>query len=308
MQSFEILEYLNLTDDITDLIQSIFPATQLSDALANPENSPFLGSRAILCPTYDVVSEINDAIISTLPSESFQEYLSLHRVSPDVNEQTHRLCTHDYMSSVTSTDLQSPTLKICRGMIMMLIRNISVANGLCNGTRVIVLHHSRREVYVRVLGIRDGDRSHFASIPRVTLNSKGRNTGYPFARKQFPLRPCFAMTISKSQGQTLQSVGIDLCTTAFLHGQCYVAFSRASSVQGIKVLSRDRANRRVPNLVYPEVLEYLNTAIEPPNLLEQLTGEQLDDLLEDQFGLDDQDWVAEGEDEPPAGHVEDVAI
>jgi len=46
----------------------------------------------------------------------------------------------------------------------------------------------------------------------------------------------FTMTINKSQGQSSGTVGIDLHTSVFSHGQFYVAVSRGTNWGRIKVL------------------------------------------------------------------------
>ena len=50
---------------------------------------------------------------------------------------------------------------------------------------------------------------------------------------QFPVRLAWALTIHKSQGQTYQSIALDLTTSTFAPGQMYVALSRATSMEGL---------------------------------------------------------------------------
>jgi ATP-dependent DNA helicase PIF1 len=44
------------------------------------------------------------------------------------------------------------------------------------------------------------------------------------------------MTINKSQGQTLSTVGVYLQKPVFTHGQLYIAISRVISKDGLKIL------------------------------------------------------------------------
>ena len=58
-------------------------------------------------------------------------------------------------------------------------------------------------------------------------------------RRQFPVRLGFAMTINKSQGQSLSQVGVYLPNPVFSHGQLYVALSRSGSKSRTKLFIRD---------------------------------------------------------------------
>ncbi len=50
---------------------------------------------------------------------------------------------------------------------------------------------------------------------------------------QYPIRPAWAITIHKSQGQTFENVAIDFAGGTFAHGQAYVALSRSTSLSGL---------------------------------------------------------------------------
>jgi len=65
----------------------------------------------------------------------------------------------------------------------------------------------------------------------------------------------FAMTINKSQEQSVEHVGLDLRTSVFSHGQLYVALSRCTNGERIKMLfSQEQRHTKTTNIVYSEIL------------------------------------------------------
>ncbi|GJE93501.1 ATP-dependent DNA helicase PIF1 [Phanerochaete sordida] len=73
-------------------------------------------------------------------------------------------------------------------------------------------------------------------------------------RVQIPLVLAWAMSIHKSQGQTIQKVKVDL-GRVFEKGQSYVALSRAATMEGLQVLRFDA--KKV--MAHPKVIEWAKT-------------------------------------------------
>jgi len=134
----------------------------------------------------------------------------------------------------------------------MLLRNLYATKGLCNGTRMIVTRLGFRCIEVQILG---GDFPGTKKlIPRILLATTEGELPLILRPKQFPIKLCFAMTVNKSQGQTLGIVGLDLRTSAFTHGQFYVAMSRVTDVTKVAVLQTSISSVTTHNIVYPELL------------------------------------------------------
>ncbi|SAM02961.1 hypothetical protein [Absidia glauca] len=234
------------SEKLATLINKIYPN------LSNVTDPAFFATRAILTCVNASVDRINDYALSVFPGEA-TEYHSNDSII-DCDDPTAASLDYpvELLHTMTPAGMPNHTMKIKRGMPLLIVRNLDVEHGLCNGTKVYVVRLLRYSIKVKTFA---GNREFL--IPRINFTSSESELPFTLRRRQLPVRPAFAMTIHKSQGQTLNHVGVYLNQSVFTRGQLYVALSRATDPANLFVAiprSDPSTPPATPNVVFREVL------------------------------------------------------
>jgi len=184
-----------------------------------------------------------DLLEANVPKRQSTELTCLYATNQDVDkynmEQLTRIRTPDEYqwvpefaiehqpmeTMVVKTKKEYHALVLRPGAKVMLTANISQEHGLVNGARGTF--HSMVD---NCPAVQFPDHLCVIKPRKVVHELIGGKLSVVF----MPLVLAWAISIHKSQGQTLDDVFVD-CDKVFLEGQIYVALSRASSLAGIQV-------------------------------------------------------------------------
>ena len=176
-----------------------------------------------LCTTNKISSEINDSCMAALPTKEFVYQAEIKG---------------KFDQSAYPTE---PNLALKAGAQVMMLKNDPMKRWV-NGTLGIIKSLADNSVEVSIDNVTYSvDRASWEVVD-YQYNKKDNKIDVVVTGSfsQYPLKPAWAITIHKSQGQTFDRVKIHLGNGAFTHGQTYVALSRCTSLNGITLKTKIR--------------------------------------------------------------------
>nr|GEX03540.1 DNA helicase [Tanacetum cinerariifolium] len=162
-----------------------------------------LPKKVIVCPKNETTDIINAQVLSLL-DEPTCVYLSSDEATPhgDDGGDTKLLYANEYLNSLDFAGLPHHMLELKVGALIILMRNLNLAHGLFNDTRMIVTPLLSKVTEAQI--ITGTHVSEKVFLPRISLINRDLQIPFVFKRKQFPVKLSYAMTINKSQGQSLE--------------------------------------------------------------------------------------------------------
>ena len=153
---------------------------------------------------------------------------------------------------------------------VMLLRNLLTKEGLVNGAMGVVTHievgcgNAETQIYVRFDDTNVGQTLqsdlYDNSIPITLYTQEFLYCGRYINRIQFHLIPCWACTVHKLQGISVDSAVVYLGMDIFQAGQAYVALSRIRSLDGVFLTSLCAQRINADQNVMTEYARLINLA------------------------------------------------
>ena len=181
----------------------------------------------VLATTNKLVDEWNDRIAEMNPQVEHPALVSVDKFThvDDDKGNLQRMITSAVLDKYNSNDVPPHKLYLKVNDVCLIMRNLNVSDGVTNNTRVKILQINTRFIRCQTLG----DNPIHITLPRIRFTFRlpyGRS--FDLTRLQFPLRRAFAISVHKSQGQTLGRCLFDIRNGFFAHGHCYVGLSRVT--------------------------------------------------------------------------------
>lgn len=134
----------------------------------------------------------------------------------------------------------SPSLVLCVGCQVMVTYNISISDGIVNGTIGRITQVSKDSITIYVFKTKKEFIIEY--IPYIESTVQRDDIVSKILFFYLPVKLSYASTIHKVQGQTIDYLEVDLGSSIFTCGQAYTAISRIKKIEDINITRLSRAS------------------------------------------------------------------
>ena len=190
------------------------------------------------------VEKMNQREFNKLPSKDIIQYDAQYEIVGERKKAMKEEEMNVWIDIIDKDNNYEKSIQITENAQIMLLKNIDQENGLVNGSRGIVIGFENDLPIVRFMNgttqtIGYSDYSYeISSVSTIVA-------------RQIPVSLAWCTTIHKSQGQSLDSIKMNIGRNIFEYGQIYVALSRARTLEHLYIEEFDPERIRV----HPKVKE-----------------------------------------------------
>ncbi|CAF0843236.1 unnamed protein product [Adineta ricciae] len=267
---FELTEIMRQKDDKAFAIS----LSNLAKGMMTVEDINLFKSRIISTEKVDVVEDAIRIFRSNAEVDAYNTKVLANLNTEGATAKAYDFCVGDGLASVKEKVLSNVKklkttetyglplqIELKVGAKYMMTVNIDIEDGLVNGAcgKLVMIDYGKLQktneavpcrLWIKFNEEKTGRkaRANFQSVMRyrnidlsltpvepVTRQINTRSTNFKVERKQFPVVPCEAMTIYKSQGGTYEKVVVNL-KKGMTRSELYVACSRATKASGLYLI------------------------------------------------------------------------
>ena len=149
-------------DDVVD--------TAFDDFGANIGNNEYFKSRVLLAATNAVVNEVNNELVDRIPG-NMETFYSVDEVA-DIDDTT--MFPTEFLNSLSLSGLPEHELHLKKDTVVILLRNMDIKAGDCNGSRYLVKHIGKFRLVLHKLDAKETDKKLVRILSRIPMRYGGK--------------------------------------------------------------------------------------------------------------------------------------
>ena len=217
------INFCHFTETQTKLIEKVF-----LNIAQNYKNHVWLRERVILAAK---IVDVNEMIFQ-IQNKIVGKLITYKSIDSVTNQDYVVRYPMEFLSSLEFPPIPLHNLQLKIGSVIIMLRLHGVKKLMNNVIQATILNERYKGEYILI-----------TLIPN--------DMPFEFKRLQFPVRLSFAISINKSQGQSLSVCGINLENPCFSHGQLYIACSHVGIPTKLFIYAPEKKLR----MLYHKALE-----------------------------------------------------